>query len=465
MSGRFSLGEVAAATAGTLERGLADTPIAGVSMDSRKIAPGDLFVALPGKNHDAREFASEASARGAVAILCAPGGPPIPPTLGLVRVENPETALWDLAVFHRRRLAACVVGITGSCGKTTTKEMIGRVLETSHATVRAKASHNNHIGLPLTILSAELDTEFLILELGTSSPGEIARLCSLARPHWGVVTAIGPAHLEGLGTVEQVFEEKAALARALPVQGRLFLPAEASWAADMAELAACPAVRVTTVGRAESADQVSGGWGSILTWQGRPVRVPVPGRPGIQAAALALAIAEEADVDPALAAKALAAYRPAEGRMEARWVAEVLLVNDAYNANPDSVAAALDVLSGLAGVKRRIAVLGPMAELGPQSARYHRAVGRRAAASRLDLLVTVGSETLPMALEAMHRGVRVVRTPNVEDAVTALLPELQAGDVVLIKGSHSVGLDKAVALIEAQLKGEQTKPKKRSAAG
>jgi UDP-N-acetylmuramoyl-tripeptide--D-alanyl-D-alanine ligase len=364
-------------------------------VDSREVRPGDLFVGLRGENVDGGAFVDQALERGA---------------WGAIRGDGALGALQRLATAWRRELGADVVGVTGSTGKTSTKDVIAAMVGQRRRAVATRGNYNTEIGLPLTVLEAPAGTEVLVLEMAMRGPGQIAELAAIAEPDVAVITNIGPVHLEQMGSLEAIAEEKAAVIRGLRAGGTAVVPRD--------EPLLVPHLRddVTVVEFGPGDDL-----GDIeLPYSSAHMRVN---------AAAALAAARAVGVEPhGLVEVALSDLRGQ--RLE--LPGGVTIVNDCYNANPMSMRAALDDLAA-AAPGRRVAVLGDMLELGPDSERFHREVGEHARESGVDLLVTVG----PLAADM--DGDQAVA--NAAEAA-ALLPELLSdGDTVLVKGSRGVGLE------------------------
>ncbi|MGR6963637.1 UDP-N-acetylmuramoyl-tripeptide--D-alanyl-D-alanine ligase [Geodermatophilus sp. URMC 61] len=448
----LTLSEVAEAVGGRLTRG--DGTVTGkVTVDSRAVVPGDLFVAVPGERVDGHHFVGAAAAAGAVAALTTRPDDALP----CVVVDETVTALGRLAAAVHARLAAggglATIGITGSSGKTSTKDLLGQVLATAGATVSPPGSYNNDIGLPLTVLDADEDTRFLVLEMGSRGRGHIARLCRVARPDVGVVLNVGSAHLGEFGSADGIAVAKGELVEALPAEGTAVLNADDPRVIGMAPRTRA---RVVTTGRSLDADvraedvvlDEAGRAGFTLVTGGAraPVRLQVVGAHQVANALSAAGAALAAGMTPEDVAAALSAAVP-----RSRWRMEVTrrddgvtVVNDAYNANPESMRAALAALAGLPA-RRRVAVLGAMAELGPGAAEEHERLGRDAVAAGVDVVVAVGPDAVGIADGALAAGARedqgAVRVPDRAAARELLTEVLVPGDVVLVKASRSYGLE------------------------
>ena len=428
--------------------------VSGAAIDTRALRPGELFVPLRGSRADGHAFLAEAFARGAAAALCArdaldawAGREPGP----LVVVEDVTVALQRLARHFRDRWSGLLVGLTGSAGKTTTKELVAAALATAGPTLKTEGNLNNHWGVPLTLLRLDPSHRAAVVEMAMSGAGEIATLAQIARPDTAVITGAGSAHLggPGLGTLAAVAREKASLALALPPGAAVFA------AADSPRLLAALAPakrRLVTYGLARNAEvrpteiQDLGPEGSRFRVTGfPPVHLRLIGRHQIANALAALAVAREHRLEPEAVTEAIAAVRPIRGRMEARAARGGLLLVDCYNANPDSARAALATLARWPGATRRIALLGDMRELGAEAARLHRAVG--AAVRRAELWV-VGEHAGDYAAGARRAKVATRVFPDKPAAARALREALEPGTVVLLKASRGAALEDVLEGLE-----------------
>lgn len=452
----LSAEQVAAATGGRLV-GRPDILVTGpVVRDSRQVVPGALFVALPGEQVDGHEFAVRAVASGAALVLGtrAVEGPdgPVP----TVVVPDVTVALGALARVVLGELRAAgrlqVLAVTGSVGKTTTKDLLGQVLDRVAPTVWPEASYNNEIGLPLTVLRADAATRFLVLEMGAAAVGEITTLTDIAPPDVAIVLKVGSAHLGGFGGIEAVARAKAEIVAGLVPGGIAVLNADDPRVAAMARLA--PG-RVVLFGESEAAGVRA--TGATLDDEGRahfdlttpegtaPVHLRIVGRHHVHNALATAAAAIEAGLPLSEVADALCSARALSlHRMQVTERPDgVVVIDDSYNANPDSMRAALEALALRSGGHRTIAVLGEMHELGPDSTQAHDAIGRLAVRLGVSRLLVVGE-----AARAMHAGALAEKSPaqesslveDVEAAAALLEDELTSGDVVLVKSSHGAGL-------------------------
>ncbi|MBM3973337.1 MAG: UDP-N-acetylmuramoyl-tripeptide--D-alanyl-D-alanine ligase [Planctomycetes bacterium] len=460
---------VAKATAGeVLQRGVAAI---GVETDTRKDCVGKLFVAIRGEKNDGHAFLEAVVQGGAAGLLVdqprheLPALDRIAPsrTPFVVRVGDTTQALLDLAAEHRRRMRAKVVGITGSCGKTSTKEWLGAVLAAAMPTVRSPQSFNNQIGVPITLFSIRPDTRAAVVEIGTNAPGEIAQLAGVARPDIGIVTCVAAAHLQGLGSIAGVAKEKSSLPASLPDDGLCILNGDDANCRAMAA-ATKAEVQFFRVGSASGGGPAD--WfatdvrfhalGTTFLLQGkRPVTLARLGTHSVYNALAVIAAASRLGVAEETIVEALARLPAASRRLEPKVIAGVTVVDDTYNMNPQSAAAALQALAGMAPGGRRIAVFGEMRELGAESAALHRQVGAEVVRTRQDLLVTVGGGDADAiadgAIAAGLPAARVHRVPDIDAALALLRAEARAGDRVLCKASRGVQLDRLVDRFVADL--------------
>ncbi|EYD75249.1 UDP-N-acetylmuramoylalanyl-D-glutamyl-2,6- diaminopimelate--D-alanyl-D-alanine ligase [Rubellimicrobium mesophilum DSM 19309] len=426
----------------------------GVSIDTRTIRPGDLFVALKAAR-DGHEFVAQALEKGAAAALVTHRPEGVAEDAPLLIVPDVQAALEDLGRAGRARSRARVVGITGSVGKTSTKEMLRAALATQGRVHAAEASYNNHWGVPLTLARLPVDADYAVIEIGMNHPGEIAPLAKQARPHVVLITTVGAAHLEAFGSVEGIAEEKAAIAEGLEPGGTAVLPADVAQLAILRAAAERAGARVATFGTSEGADyrllDLRVGNGASVgraVARGTDVHLKV-GTEGAHFAVNALgalAAAEALGADAALALNGLAGWTPPKGRggrEEIPWGdGRVMLLDDAFNANPISMAAGLAVLAGMVPEDgagrvargRRIAILGDMLELGPNEAGLHAGLAEDPAMESVAVVHCVGPrmKALHEALPEERRG-RWAETP--EALIDGLGRLLDAGDIVLVKGS------------------------------
>jgi UDP-N-acetylmuramoyl-tripeptide--D-alanyl-D-alanine ligase len=457
----ISLDDLLAATRGRLVGPTTVTSFTTAAVDSRHVTPGCLFVALRGERVDGHLFAADAVAAGASVVL-AERQVELPAGNGAAVVIVPDSveALGELAAAWRSRFAVRVVGITGSTGKTLAKEAVADVLSTALVVLRNEGNLNSETGLPMTLLTLEPRHEVAVLEMSMYTEGEIARLADIARPEVGVVLAVHPTHLERAGSIEAIARAKSELPAALPQDGLAVLNADDPRVVAMRDVTAAS---VRTFGLSADADVraeqvVSLGLGGTqfvlrTPWGTRRVQFGSPGRHQVHHALAAAAVAERFEVPLDEVERALAAGSSAPHRMAVGEASSgATLIDDTYNASPVSVLAALDLLAE-APVRtggRRLAVLGDMLELGPDEERLHREIGDRAARAA-DAIVAVGTRGRWIAEGASAAGAaRVLTADDAEEAATVLERELAPGaaDVVLLKASRGIGLDRAVDLLQ-----------------
>ncbi|MDP9408083.1 MAG: UDP-N-acetylmuramoyl-tripeptide--D-alanyl-D-alanine ligase [Actinomycetota bacterium] len=461
----LTLAEVATATGGRLsDVPDPETRVEGaVEVDSRRVAVGGLFVAIPGERVDGHDFAAAAVEAGAVAALTERGVPGVP----CVVVPDAVAALGRLASAVLERSSAAVVGVTGSSGKTTTKDLLAAVLAAAGETVAPAGSFNNEVGLPLTVLRTTPTTRFLVLEYSARGVGHIATLTRIAPPRYAAVLNVGTSHLGEFGSREAIARAKGELVEALPADGVAVLNADDLAVAAMRDRTRARVVHTGesagTDVRAEGVDIDATGRASYELVVGERVRggagrarvaLQLVGEHQVANSLSAAALALEAGLDLPAVAQGLSAARPAS-----RWRMEVTerpdgvtVVNDAYNANPDSVKAALKALVTMARGRRSWAVLGTMAELGDDSGDEHDKIGRLAVRLDVDRLVVVGPEAARMHAGAVLEGSwgdESMHVPDVDAAVSLLRQQLAPGDVVLVKASRSARLERVAEALLA----------------
>jgi UDP-N-acetylmuramoyl-tripeptide--D-alanyl-D-alanine ligase len=448
-----------AACAGELIQGSPATQFQRVNTDSRSAQAGDLFIALPGERFDGHDFVAAVAAKGAVAVMVERGRT-IAAGLdcAVIQVANARQAFGQIAAAYRQEFTLPVVAVGGSNGKTSTKELIAAVLRQKLATLWSEASFNNDIGVPATLLRLERAHQAAVLEVGTNHPGELAPLVRLIAPRLGVITNIGREHLEFFGDVAGVAQEEGALAELLPADGTLLLNGDDPWSDAIAKRTRARVVRV--------------GFGEVNCWCAANLRLESPGmafhvtapdaawsgeyqinllgRHQVANALFALAVGAELGLSRAELERGLMECQPAKMRLQIWEWSGVRVLDDAYNANADSMLAALQVLQELPCKGRRVAVLGDMAELGAHSESAHAEVGRRAAELGVGQLIAVGKMAGVMARAARDAGLaRVIELADVEAAVPALKSFLKAGDTVLLKASRSSRLERIAQALKA----------------
>lgn len=423
--------QVAEICSGRLTARPATTP-SSVVADSRTIEPGRAFVAVRGGH----AFVGDAVAAGAEYVVVERDDT-VPTGATAVVVADTVRALADLATWVRSTRDLPVVGITGSFGKTLTKDFVAAALGSTYRVHAAPGSYNTEVGLPLMLLATPEEAEVLVVELGARRGGEIAELCAMCRPTIGVLTGVGTTHLEIFGSRDAIARTKSELLGSLPADGLAVVPSDDDY---LSLFAASTRARIATIGPGgESRYEATGiDAGRVATSVGAvDVRLPVPGRALMRNAAMAVRVAVELGVDPEQAAGAIAGARTTGARMEVIPLEPWTIVNDAYNANPNSVSAALRAMSEVRPGAPRWAVLGEMAELGPISGSAHERIGRLAAALGYEGVIAVGAEAAGIARGAGAVAHRVATPEEATELASRIVPQ---GSVVLVKGSLVTGL-------------------------
>jgi UDP-N-acetylmuramoyl-tripeptide--D-alanyl-D-alanine ligase len=439
-----------------------DLPLTGISTDTRTISQGALFVALKGEKFDGHDYAVQAIGAGAAAIVADHNLAAFVPVLV---AKNTTTALGDLALAVRKKFTGPVVGITGSVGKTTTKELTATLLETMFSVAKSSANFNNEIGLPQTIFGASETSTAWILEMGMRGAGQIAELARIAQPTVGIITGIGFSHIELLGSRQGIANAKAELFEALPENGISIYPATDDFAQTLATKARG---RVLTVGLDTQADvqatdivRQENGWRFTIhsPWGTQKAFLPSAGRFNIQNALLGIAAGGALNIPLDSLAKALLRFEPPAMRLEeVKATCGATVIADCYNAAPDSMVGALQTLAEapLHGKGKRIAVLGEMKELGRFAEEAHKMVGRVAAKLKLDMLVLVGEQTTNLSAAAIAEGFdrnNVFYFDQTAKAAEAIAFIAQDGDVILAKGSRAMELERVVKALQPEWSG------------
>jgi UDP-N-acetylmuramoyl-tripeptide--D-alanyl-D-alanine ligase len=445
-----------------------------VCTDSRTLHDGDLFIALKGERFDGHQFVTQALAKGAAGVLVGAGFR-LPPGLkprgavgkasassGVVlAVPDSLLAYQQVATYHRGCFDIPVVAVTGSNGKTTTKEMIARVLEERWSVLVTEGNLNNRIGVPQTLLRLRASHEAAVIEMGVDQKGQTTRLVGIAHPTIGVITNIGPDHLEFFGTMDASAEAKGELLDGLSIRHAAVLNADDPYFGYLTSKARCrivsfglgPLADVRAVEPSPGPDGIT--FGLMLPGRARPslVVLPAHGFHNLSNALAAAAVGYLCGVTGAKIAEGLARFRPAIMRSQVESLGAFRIINDCYNANPASMKAAIDLLATLGG-PRTIAVLGDMLELGPRSSDFHREVGAHVASRRVSVLVACGALGKGFADGAREAGMHadfVIETPDALHAARLMRSMLRPGDVVLIKGSRGMRMEQVVDMLKDRL--------------
>uniref|UniRef100_A0A7C2IWI2 UDP-N-acetylmuramoyl-tripeptide--D-alanyl-D-alanine ligase n=1 Tax=Ammonifex degensii TaxID=42838 RepID=A0A7C2IWI2_9THEO len=444
----LTIGEITKVLGASLLQGDPARRVTAVTTDSRKVVSGTLFFALKGERYDGHSFVGEAVAGGAAgAVVSRPV--PVPPEAVLLVVPDVLTALGDLARHVRQQAGVFVLGVTGSTGKTTVKDMIAAVLGVRYRVLATRGNLNNEVGLPLTLLELGLEHQVAVVEMAMRRPGEITALARVASPNAAVITNVGETHLERLGSVRAIAAAKGEILDFVPPEGFAVLHAESPFILEEAkrcrgrliffgtgDKATVRLVGYRPAGGAVSFRVVAGG-------REEEYSLPVPGQHNAVNALAAVAVAREMGLGPGEIREGLQRVRLSGMRLEIKDCGPLTVINDAYNANPASMRAALAVLEEVAQGRRRVAVLGDMLELGERAAEAHREVGE-AAVNRADLIVTVGKLAEGIAAGAGFASGRVVSCPDAAAAVAVLRKILRGNEVVLVKASRGMHLETVV---------------------
>ena len=421
----------------------------GYSIDSRTIRPGELFFAVKGETLDGHDFVDQALGKGAIAAVVSQENPPRS-DLPLIRVDDTLLALQTLATAVRRLWGKSLIGVTGSTGKTTTKEAIAHVLASRYRVHKSEGNFNNHFGLPLMLLKLEPDHDIAVVEMGMSHAGEIAALGKIAQPEIGVVTNVAPVHLEFFDSVAGIARAKYELIESLPTTGTAVLNADDEYVSQFGRdfrgkvvpygLAAVASVRAENI---ESRGQ-DGSIFEVVAGNSREVvRLPLLGEHNVYNSLAAIAVGMESGLSLREASSAFASLEPADKRGQVVQVGNITVINDCYNCNPTALRAMTDALANMPA-KRRIVVAGAMLELGPTGEDLHRECGRYIAVKKIDFLLGVRGSARQMVEAAREAGMQAEFVNTPEEAGEWLARETRDGDVVLMKASRGVKLERAL---------------------
>ncbi len=462
----WTLGEILAATGGKVTSSGKIARYGEIVTDSKQVKGNSIFVALKGERHDAHDFVGDAVRRGAACVIVHRSLPTArlgPATI--VRVGDTLRALGDLAHYRRERLAPMVLAITGSNGKTTTKEMVAAILAQGSLAgqslrgrvLKTEGNFNNLVGLPLTLLRLTKRHKVAVVELGTNSPGEIQRLAEIADPDLGVITTVAAAHLAGLKNLPGVAREKGALYRAVRRNGMIAVNVDDPWVRRLGAKFAGKKLTYGAAGqlRAQALRVRAGrGMAFALRYGGQQARINLNylGRHNVTNALGAAALTLGAGVSLAAVRRGLAQAKPFTMRMQRESWRGIGIINDCYNANPGSMQAALETLALIGGRGKKIAVLGDMLELGKQSVKEHRQLGRVAAQARIDRLYLLGDQASTVRRGALRAGMKahqVAVGADHDDLATRLRQQVKRGDWLLIKGSRGMKMEKVLQALKS----------------
>ena len=424
--------------------------ITGVSIDSRTVKPGDCFFAVVGDNFDGHNYVGQAIAKGAVCAVVSKdvGGGPI------LKVADTVKALGDFARHYRQQAGYKVVAITGSVGKTTTRQIAHHILSQHFHVSQAQKNFNNQIGLPLTLLDADEETQIVVAELGTNHPGEIAYLTRIALPDVAVITSVYPAHLEGFGDLQTIIEEKLSISEGLQSDGAFIINGDFDRLVSACKAKGSKTSRLYTFGKSDSCDIQARninrtGLGSSFTIDGTQLYSPLPGLGNVDNVLAAWAVCSQFGLSLDDFAKALKIQPTVSMRAELLQIGTLTILNDSYNANPASMTNALDILTNIdsTGKRRLVFICGDMAELGSQTEHLHTELGPSIAGAGVQLLITVGKFAKIAAESAKSRAEHDLRIKCFDDTLSAcnnLKDYIKDYDIILVKGSRTAGLETAV---------------------
>ena len=453
----LAISEILTAAKGRLTAGKTDIVFRGVTTDSREISRGDLFIALKGDNFDGHDYCLMALEKGAAAVLVQRDVASLPPDAVVIRVEDTLAAYQQIARYYRRSLGKLkVVAVTGSNGKTTTKDLIAALLAATYKVTKTEANYNNEVGLPKTLLALTAETEVAVVEMGMRGLGQIRALRKIAEPDFAVITNVGATHMELLGSMENIARAKGELLEDLDESKVAFLNSDDEYVRKMPT----KAVKLT-YGMKEDADIrafsiVTSGQGttfmyrSKLTGAEQEIKMPLIGHHNVMNALGAIGVAEKMGVTPKKIAEALLGVKITAKRQEISEQGDITVINDAYNASPASMEAALRTLAEVKKAKesgRSIAVLADMLELGRQAETAHREIGAFAARQGTDLVLAYGDQCRFLVEAALEAGVDAIHCGGIEEAAEELKKHLGSKDTVLFKGSHSMCADKVMELV------------------
>jgi UDP-N-acetylmuramoyl-tripeptide--D-alanyl-D-alanine ligase len=449
----FMVSEVCIATKGTIVGNVQQEMFTGISTDSRTVKQGDLFIPLVGDNFDGHDFIDKAIQNGAVGIIFSRKEMYIPEHITAIAVADTLLALQDLARFHRQRFTIPVVAITGSNGKTTTKDMAAAVLSNQYQVLKTNANYNNEIGLPLTLLQLTKQHEVAIVEMGMRGRGQISQLANIALPTIGIITNVGETHLELLGTIENIAAAKAELLDVIPENGLSILNGDNVYVREMSKQAKS---RILLFGlkqgdiKAENIQINTQSMNFVCLFAGNQflVEIPTTGRHNVYNALAAIALGMELGMNFESICAGLKNFNASPMRLHIEKLGDYLIVNDAYNASPMSMTAAIETLMEVAK-ERKVAVLGDMLELGSIAVEAHEKIGEQLAKYHVDIVVTVGKLAANIAKRASLCGMeKVVACSNHVEAQEALGKLLESGDTILIKGSRGMKMENIIRMFK-----------------
>jgi UDP-N-acetylmuramoyl-tripeptide--D-alanyl-D-alanine ligase len=447
----FTVDEICLATDGSVYKLGSEEKFTGICTDTRKVDPHDLFISLVGEKFDGHDFIEQAMAKGASGIITSRLDIVIPPNITVILVPDTLQALQRLAWFHRKRFTIPIIGITGSNGKTTTKDMIAAVLSSKLNVLKTQGNFNNEIGLPLTLLQLTAQHEVAVVEMGMRGMGQIRELATIALPTVAVITNVGETHIELLGSVENIAAAKAELLEVIPESGLTILNGDDPYVRAMATQVES---RVMLFGLEQGTLQAKNispeEYGMSFTChfgqEKTPVSIPTVGKHNVYNALAAIAVGLELGLTFPDICAGLMTFQASPMRLHIEKIGEYIVINDAYNASPMSMLAAIDTLGEVA-IKRKIVVLGDMLELGDIAVEAHRQIGEKLAQCHIDMVVTVGELASHIATSAKEQGMdMVISCASHEEAEKALAHRILPGDTILIKGSRGMKMENIIKM-------------------
>ncbi len=456
----LKVSEILNATGGKLICGNLESPIAGISTDTRSVKHGEIFFALNGENYDGHNFIKQAVCNGAAGVVISAGKKIENLSLNgsgkvaLIEVSDTLKALGDLAKYYRQNLQTKFISVTGSNGKTTTKDMVYHVLKNFKNVSRSRKSFNNFIGVPLTIFGADLTHDFCVVEMGTNAPGEIKRLSEIISPNFTILTNISHTHLEGLGSIKGVASAKAEFIENMDEDGTLITNADDIWCS---QIAGRFNGKVINFGFGENAQikaskvkRNKSGFAFTVN-KSFTINLPVLGKHNIYNSLASIALCNTIGIRMEDMCEGFVDFKLPPMRMERRVCGDVIAINDGYNSSPSSMSAALDEFSQLPAPGRRIFVCGDMLELGKDTERLHKEIGKKVASSKVDILWTVGPFSRFVAEGAIANGMsseNVFSYDTSEETCSLVASQLKSKDTVFIKGSRRMKLERVSRQIE-----------------
>lgn len=453
MSVMFTINDIIKATQGKCIQGETDEKIVGVTTDSRQAKSGMLFVAVKGERHDGHSFIKDVVKQGARVIVVS-GSVSVPSNVTVIKVKDTIKALGHLAKFHRARFKIPVIAITGSAGKTTTKEMVAAVLDTQYSVLKNIKTENNHFGVPYTLFQLNKDHDVAVIEVGTNQPGDIAWLAEILSPTISVFTNVGESHLERLKNKQGVFKEKTSLIRFMSPGGTVIYNQDDEYLRKIKGLK----IKQKKIGVGLScgciqADNIQNNTGIISFDVDQKYSLSVVGDHHIYNALLAIACGQVCHVKKENIVKALKHFEFPAGRQQIKCIKSRIIVDDTYNANPVSVRAAIELLNNLEVTGKRILVCGDMLELGDQARELHRNMGSLVGKSRIDIFMTLGDLAKEMARGAKleNKALDIYQAKDIEEIKETIHEILKPGDALLIKGSRGMKMERVVEFVEQDL--------------